>query len=376
MTDAYKSERQFSGQLGSLPFQGGVVTRQISAENPTGEKGGACRWDPNPNDPNLVHSAAALDLGRGWKVRPFIPVKAQQTVTLADIEGPGCINEMFLTSNLAELRCLVLRIYWDDESTPSVEVPMGDFFAIGHDNAPHLVSSLPVNVAPHRGCSSYWQMPFRKRARITLENQGPGDADVVAYRFLYKLHPVPGEAAYFHAQWRRSMTKREDPQHIILDGVRGRGVYVGTYLAWSAFSHSWWGEGEVKFFLDGDTEFPTLSDNGTEDYFGGAWNFWIDGLEREFNSPYLGLPLAHNNDRQGPRLFSLYRWHILDSVGFGEDLRVSVQALGLGWFKGPSRETFRYEPLTDDIASVAYWYQAEPHAPFPELPGMQQRWGR
>ncbi len=369
MSDAAGRDAVFQGQLGGLPFVGGTVTRQISAENPTGEKGGGCRWDPDPADPNLVHSDAASDLGRGWKVRPFIRVAAGELATLAEIVGPGCINQFWITSNLAELRALVLRFFWDGEETPSVEVPLGDFFAIGHDNAPHLVSSLPVTVGPHRGCAAYWQMPFRHRARITLENQGPKDADIVAYKVLYKLHPVPEDAAYFHAQWRRSLTKREHPEHTILDSVRGRGAYVGTYLAWSALSHGWWGEGEVKFYLDGDGEFPTIADNGTEDYFGGAWNFWENGVEREFNSPYLGLPLAHNTDPQGARLFSLYRWHVLDAIGFAQDLRVTVQALG--WW--PNR---KYQPLTDDIASVAYWYQSEPHAPFPTFPPMSERWGR
>lgn len=363
----------FSSLLGSLPLAHGSVTRQINAENPTGEKGAACQWDPDPNDPNLPHSGASVDLGRGWKVRPFIQIKAGETATLADIKGPGCINQFWITSDLPEFRSLILRMYWDGEETPSVEVPLGDFFAMGHDKAPHTVTSLPVNVAPFRACSCYWQLPFRKHARITLENQGPRDSNVVAYRMLYKLQEVPEDAAYFHAQWRRSLTSRAYPEHIILDGVVGRGVYVGTYLAWTANSAGWWGEGEVKFYLDGDQEFPTLSDNGTEDYFGGAWCFYkhpkTDPVEQVFNSPFLGLPLAHVQDPQSPRKFSLYRWHLLDSIGFQSDLRVTVQALG--WW--PNR---RYQPLTDDIASVAYWYQLEPHQSFPALPGMDERWDR
>jgi hypothetical protein len=366
----------FSNILGSLPFQSGAVTRQINAENPTGGKGRACLLDPNLPDPEtqlpLPHAGAALDLGRGWKVHPFIRVKAGETVTLAQIDASGCINEFFITSDLPELRALVLRFYWDGEELPSVEVPLGDFFAMGHDASPHLVNSLPVTVGPRRGCSCYWQMPFRKSARVTLENESHTDANIVAYRFLYKLQEVPESAAYFHAQWRRSMTRREVPEHILLDGVRGSGVYVGTYLAWTSLSRGWWGEGEVKFYIDGDGEFPTLCDNGTEDYFGGAWGFnggpGVTG-EQVYNSAFLGLPLACINDPQGPRRFSLYRWHLLDSIGFQQDLRVTVQALG--WFPEG-----KYEPLTDDIASVAYWYQQEPHAPFPTFPLLRQRWGR
>lgn len=360
-----------NGPLENLPYLQKAKTRQISAENPTGEKGGGCTWAPDPGNPDLCYSGPASELGKGWKVRPFIKVKAGTTVTLAEIKGPGIINHIFLTSDLARYRALVLRIFWDNEATPSVEVPLGDFFAMGHDAWPHLVNSMPVTVAPKRGCNSYWQMPFRQAAKMTLENQGPEDANVVAYRVLYKLMEVPAEAAYFHAQWRRSMTRRDYPEHVILDGVKGAGAYVGTYLAWSAFSRGWWGEGEVKFYLDGDGEYPTMADNGTEDYFGGAWGFNKRDvpLEEEFSYPFHGMPLAKYGDPNGPRLFSLYRWHIHDSITFEKDLRVTVQALG--WWPGG-----KYEPLTDDIASTAFWYQREPHAAFPALPGMSERWGR
>ena len=138
------------GVLASLPYQTGVITRQISAENPTGEKGQACPWDPNPDDPFLAHSRAAVDLGRGWKVHPFIKVEAGETVLLADINGPGIINQLWITSDLKLYRALVLRIYWDNELEPSVEVPLGDFFAMGHDASPHLVNSMPVVVGPYR----------------------------------------------------------------------------------------------------------------------------------------------------------------------------------------------------------------------------------
>ena len=361
------------GALGALPFQSGIVTRQITPENPTGAKGAACPWEPDPDNPYLAHSRAAMDLGKGWKVRPFIALPSGQTATLADIEGPGCVSQMWITSDLSEFRALVLRMYWDGEETPSVEVPLGDFFAMGHDSAPHTVSSIPVTVAPLRGCSCYWPMPFRKHARITIENEGPTDANIIAYAILYQLVPVPDDAAYFHAQWRRSLTKREHPEHVLLDGVTGSGVYAGTYIAWSALSRGWWGEGEVKFFMDGDKELPTIASTGTEDYFGGAWCFYRDRKndrrEQAYSAPYVGLPLVHIEDPQGPRLFSLYRWHIQDPIGFQSDLKVTIQALG--WW--PDR---KYEPLTDDLATVAFWYQIEPHAPFPALPAVSGRWGR
>jgi hypothetical protein len=357
----------FGGILGGLPLQAGVETRQISGENPTGEKGKACLWDPNPADPFLVHSGKSIHLGRGWKVRPFIGVKAGETVTLADIEGPGCINELFLTSDIKEYSALVVRMYWDNEETPSVEVPMGALFAMGHDAHPHMVNSLPVMAGPYRALNAYWQMPFRKHAKITFTNESPNNARILAYRVLYKLHDVPANACYFHAQWRRERTKLEHPEHIILDGVKGRGLYVGTYLAWTTFDYGWWGEGEVKFYIDGDGEFPTMADNGTEDYFGGAWGFSdADGLETVFNTPFLGVALAtHRIDI--PRRFSLYRWHLLDSIGFKKDFKATVQALA---FDNPTQ---KYRPLSDIIASTAYWYQTEPHAAFPKLPTLAER---
>jgi hypothetical protein len=175
-------------------------------------------------------------------------------------------------------------------------------------------------------------------------------------------------AAYFHAQWRRSMTTREYPEHVILAGVQGRGHYVGTYLAWSQFSNGWWGEGEVKFYVDGDADYPTICGTGTEDYFGGAWCFGGGQDTETYSTPFLGYPLYRNEPGEVPR-HGLYRWHVMDPVRFKQDLKVTVQALGW-WPNG------KFEPLTDDIASVAYWYQAEPHAPFPEMPPAHERWSR
>jgi hypothetical protein len=207
-------------------------------------------------------------------------------------------------------------------------------------------------------------MPFRERARITVQNQRWEPTDGFFYQITYALTGMPEQAAAFHAQWRRSMTARDRPEHVILDGVRGAGHYVGTFLAWTQLSNGWWGEGEIKFYLDGDGEHPTICGTGTEDYFGGAWCF--DG--RTYSTPFLGYPLYRQEPGEVPR-HGLYRWHILDPIRFKRDLKVTIQALGW-WPDG------RFQPLTDDIASVGYWYQAEPHAPFPELPPIHERWSR
>jgi hypothetical protein len=368
--------------LGHLPYELGGTTRMISPENPTGEKGKACLWEPNPSDPFLEHSDAALDLGKGYKVRPFINVRSGETAVLADIKGMGIINYFFITSSLENYSELVLRIYWDDEENPSVECPLGAFFAMGHDSQPHLVNSVPIVVAPKKGCTSYWQMPFREGAKCTLTNDGPIDSFIVAYKIQYKLKEVPKDVGYFHAQYRKTVTSIDDPNYVIVDGIKGKGSYVGTYLAWNALSSNWWGEGEVKFYLDGDSKYPTMADTGTEDYFGGAWGFshmdtsdnqTFQNNEQAFSYPYVGMPLAKIVNDRAPRKYSLYRWHLLDSIGFEKDLKVTVQTLG--WYPNFPKYK-RYKPLSEDIASVAYWYQQEPHQPFPELPDLKVRWDR
>ena len=227
------------------------------------------------------------------------------------------------------------------------------------------MSSLAVCVNPGRAFNCYWEMPFRKKARITMQNIGI-DRLYVYYQINYTLTEVPEDCAYFHAQFRRTNPLPYKEVYTILDGVEGRGHYVGTYMAWGVNNNNWWGEGEIKFFMDGDEEFPTICGTGTEDYFCGSYNFDVgreNGGYREFTTPYAGMPQVLRPDGlyQSNTRFGLYRWHIMDPVRFEEDLRVTIQALG--WRSGG-----RYLPLQDDIASVAYWYQTLPSAPFPALP--------
>jgi hypothetical protein len=342
--------------LGNLPLLSDAETRSISAENPDGRKGGGARAVPDEASP-------AVMLGQGWKVRPWITLPAGDTTVLADVQGPGVIQHIWLTVSPQAYRDTVLRFYWDEEETPSVEVPLGDFFCNGH-GLRYNVNSLPIAVNPSGGFNSYWPMPFRRRTRITIQNQHSKPIDGFYYQITYALTEVANNAAYFHAQWRRSETTRDLPEHVILDGVKGQGHYVGTFLAWTQFSNDWWGEGEIKFYLDGDVDFPTICGTGTEDYFGGAWAF----AGETYSTPFLGYPLYRKEPGEVPR-HGLYRWHVLDPVRFRQELRVTIQALGW-WPNG------KFEPLTDDIASVGYWYQAEPHAPFPDLPPVHGRWSR
>jgi hypothetical protein len=347
--------------LGSIAQLSRAKTRSISAENFTGAKGQAGMATEGTG------AAAARELGQGWKVSPSIHIAPRETVTLAEIEGPGAIQHIWNTVHPQWWRQLVLRIYWDGEEAPSVETPLGDFFCSGWCQRCN-VSSLPIAVNPAGGFNSYWQMPFRQSARITLESLADDPIHGYYYQVDYTLTEVPEDAAYFHAQWRRNNPLPYGEVHTILDGVSGWGHYVGTYLAWGVNNNGWWGEGEIKFYMDGDREFPTLCGTGTEDYFGGAWNFeHPKGEYGVFSTPYLGLPQVIRPDGlyQSQQRFGMYRWHIQDPIRFEEELQVTIQALG---WRAAQEGKRRYLPLQDDISSVGYWYQAEPHAPFPELP--------
>ena len=358
----------FSGldlNMGNLYRLSDAKTRSISPENFTGEKGGGGMATEGTG------AKCARGLGQGWKVSPSIEIAAGENRLLADIDGPGAIQQIWCVVSNVRWRNLILRIYWDDQENPSVECPLGDFFASGWNRFAQI-SSLAVCVNPGRAFNCYWQMPFKKHARIMLENRDPDEAVILYYQINYALSDVPEDAAYFHAQFRRTNPLPFKEDYTILDGVEGKGHYVGTYMAWGTNNAGWWGEGEIKFFMDGDAEFPTICGTGTEDYFCGAYNF--DGgvidpnmtsAYREYTTPYAGLPQVLRPDGvyQSQMRFGMYRWHIPDPIRFEEDLRVTIQALG--W--RTEKHNRRYLPLQDDIASVAYWYQALPTAPFPEL---------
>lgn len=346
-------------------------TRSLSAENPTGVRSGGAQASPG-DDEHCTPAAAGL--GRGWKVRPCLRnFRPGQTLTLADVEGPGVVQHIWCTVLHSVHRHIALEVYYDGADEPSIRTPLGDFFANGLDGNAHVFSQ-PVTVAPMGGMNSYWAMPFRKRLKITVRNDGPETINEFFYQITYAEQEVPEDAGYLHACWRRSLTTREHPEHTILDGARGPGHYAGTYLVWNQLSNGWWGEGEVKFFLDGDpADGPTICGTGTEDYFGGAWGFLRrhpgDQRPQTYTAPYLGYPQAlyEATNETGPRVpaHALYRWHLPDPVRFREHLRVTVQALGW-WGKV-------YQPLTDDIASVAYWYQSEPGPSTVELPRYEDR---
>jgi hypothetical protein len=360
---------EFSGlglHLGNLSRLSRAQTRSISPENFTGEKGKGGMSTDGPA------AQAARGLGQGWKVSPYILIEPGQTFTLADIKGQGAIQQIWMTLARGKWRHTILRAYWDDQTEPSIETPAGDFFACGWETFAQ-VSSLPVTVNPGRAFNCYWEMPFRKRARFTMQNLSD-ETIYVYYQINYTLTDVPEDAAYFHAQFRRTNPLPYKEVYTILDNVKGRGHFVGTYMAWGVNNAGWWGEGEIKFFIDGDREFPTICGTGTEDYFCGAYNFDPGSVDRafpggsryqEFTTAYAGLPqvLRPDGTYVSQQRFGMYRWHIMDPVRFQEDLKVTIQALG--WRTHKDRQ---YLPLQDDLASVAYWYQTLPSSKFPKFP--------
>jgi hypothetical protein len=358
------ASHEFNGlnmNMGNLHRLSNAESRSISPENFKGEKGRAGMAEKG------LGTNAARELGRGWKVSPCVRIKAHSTYTVAEIEGSGAIQQIWFTpAPIDKTRLNILRFYWDGEEKPSVECPLGDFFACGWGKYCQI-NSLPVCVNPGSAFNCYWTMPFRKKAKITLENLDDKDM-VLYYQVNYTLTEVPKDAAYFHAQFRRVKKLPAKTVYTILDGVEGRGQYVGTYMAWESRSPGWWGEGEIKFFFDGDKEFPTICGTGTEDYFCGSYDFEHPEthLYVPFSTPYSGLPqvIPLNTIYQPPQRFGLYRWHIADPVRFKTDMKVTMQALG--W-----KNNGAYLPLEDDLASVAYWYQTEPHAKFPPLPGKE-----
>lgn len=353
--------------LSELAPPAGVRSRSINAENPTGAFG--------------IAASASSNLGPGRKGSAWAALPAGGTVDLVDIDGPGVIRHIWITvTDKTEagpfvLRDLVLRAWWDDEDEPSVEVPLGDFFCNGFATRA-LVTSEPITVAPTAGMNSYFPMPFRKHARIAITSEHGADLEHVFFQVdLTTGDDIAADTPYFHAQWRRSNgTTALGEDHVILDGVRGRGRYVGTYVALASLSRFWWGEGEVKFFVDGDDE-PRRSaapDSRTTPAERGRSRTSLradpEPVPLTFSAPYFGYPFCSSRDTTGASEFihavapmhALYRWHLPDPIWFEEDLRVTVQQIGT-WDHGLFERA-------DDISTVAYWYQTGPHAPFPTLP--------
>ncbi|MHB8336280.1 MAG: glycoside hydrolase family 172 protein [Ignavibacteriaceae bacterium] len=364
---AQQNQYGIENNLGNLYRLSDAKSRSIGPENFTGGKGKGAMEDSGACSYN------ARDLGKGWKINPLVRIKAGATFTLADIKGPGAIEHIWMTP-IGNWRFAILRIYWDNEKEPSVECPVGDFFCMGWGQYSQ-VQSLAVAVNPGSGFNCYWTMPFHKRCKITMENINTNNM-VLYYQIDYALTKVPKDAGYFHAQFRRENPVPYKESYVLVDSIEGKGQYVGTYIALEVHGSGWWGEGEIKFYIDGDKDYPTICGTGTEDYFCGSYGFITKkknsaGVEvrkyTEFCSPYSGMPQVIKGDglNEPMERFGLYRWHITDPIRFNKSLKVTIQ--DLGW-----RSDKRFRPRSDDISSVVYWYQTEPHNPFPKFPSKDE----
>jgi hypothetical protein len=367
-TAVWAQPGKFNGldmNMGNLSRLSDAKTRSISPENFTGEKGKGGTSDPvkNKGQRNVANAAnEARDLGQGWKVNPFIIINSGETFTIAEMEGPGAIQQIWMTPT-GNWQFSIIRFYWDDEKTPSIEAPIGAFFGMGWNEFAPL-NSLAVTVNPGSAFNCYWKMPFRKKCKITVENINNTEAMRLYYQVNYTLTEVGEDEGYFHAQYRRS-NHDSTALHTVVDGVKGKGQYVGTYMGIGVNNNGWWGEGEIKFYMDGDKDFATIVGTGTEDYFCGSYNFENQKTKQyqEFSTAYAGLHQVVRPDGtyKSQQRFGMYRWHIMDPIRFSTDLKVTIQ--DLGWRHGG-----RYLPQKSDIITVAYWYQREPHAIFPVLP--------
>ena len=349
--------------LHGLTVKKDIRTFSISPENLTGEKGkGGMAEEGTASD-------AAKDLGKGWKVNPYLHVYPGETITLADVSGQGAIKHFWITDNAKGGRYLILRIYFDDSEKPQVEAPLSDFFCNANYMEYRQLSSLAMCYNPGKGMNCYFEMPYFKGFRVEIENIGYDRCNVY-YQIDCEEKKIPEESLYFHAQFRRTNPVGYKEVYTILDNVKGNGLYVGTYMYWDVKTNGWWGEGEIKFYIDGDREYPTICGTGTEDYFCGAYNFdpsvvnkSPNGKYTEYTTPYTGMHKLDSTDGRyiHSQRFNMYRWHITDPIYFNNDLKVTIQ--DLGW-----RDQRRYLPLQDDISSVAYWYSDNLDDDYPAFP--------
>lgn len=333
-------------------------------ESPGAVRGGLLETLPLRKDFEARRASSANDdLAKNGDARPIEP---GDTLLLGDLEGPGVITHLWNTCNARDpfySRSLVLRIYWDGESKPSVEVPLGDFFGVGHA-AEESFQSLPVvNTAHGRSRNCFWKMPFRRHAKVTVTNESPiHKVDSFYYHLDWEKHErLPDDAAYFHARYRQETPAR--PGDYTLLETHGRGHFVGMVYSVHSVKNGWFGEGDDRFYIDGET-FPSLRGTGTEDYFGDAW-----GLHREA-SPFLGVSLW-DGYVAGDRA-TAYRWHLTDPIPFRDSLKVAFEHRG-SVYNDLLMPLGTFVERPDWISSVAFWYQYPPVSSDETLPPVDKR---
>jgi hypothetical protein len=334
-------------------------------------------WLPDPSDPqnySLHRSSSADPTGGNADSRPIPP---GETLTVLDTDGPGMISHLWFTIASREpyhLKRIVLRIFWDNEDTPSVEAPIGDFFGLGLGEY-HSWQSEMLSVGSIRALNCFFPMPYQKHARVTLTNEGQRTVDALYYNVDYRTYPqpLPAHKYYFHAQYRQAQPNHGwtndwksnvDPQvnkkqnlsgddNYIWFEAKGRGQYVGVTMSVLQNQDGWWGEGDDMFFVDGEPK-PSIAGTGTEDYFLGAWDFGGQPFSYQlYGAPVVGTEAAGSRS-------SVYRFHLDSPIPFYKSLKATI-------------EHGHANVRSDDYYSVAYWYQQEPHAQFPALPPVEQR---
>jgi hypothetical protein len=363
----------------------GADSRLSSFENMNGIKGGGAKTNKTAK-------------GNAWEW-----VMPGETKSLLDIKGQGTIQRIWLTidQNPVKLRSLRLQFYWDDAKKPAVDVPMGDFF--GYNVGKQVAfQSVFFSSGEGRSFNCYIPMPFRTAAKVLLINEGR-DQVKLFYDIDFMFQKLYPEALYFHAYWNRQLTSDVGEDFIVLPKLQGKGRFLGMTVGVntdSVYEKSWWGEGEVKMFMDGDTDYPTIAGTGTEDYIGSAW-----GLGK-FTNLYQGCTVASDSTRQ----YNFYRWHIPDAIYFNKEIKVVLQQIG-GWGKNEVRDLLKkgvkLKPITvdgpsgyvrlldspgfpsinddkfpggwvnfyrvDDYSAVSYFYLNKPSSELPALAGVDMR---
>jgi hypothetical protein len=325
-----------------------IESRSASFENPKGEKGRG--------------GAASSWMGPGRKGFPCKPLDAGEEVVMAEIDGPGMVRHIWMTTFLDPhtLRGAVIRMYWDGSARPAVECPIGDFFGIAHGRTNHFANVLQA-MQDSTGLNCYFQMPFAQGARVTVTNEQDARMGSLYYSVDYTIgDEIDADTLRFHSSFRRENPTQMTQDFAILPKRQGRGRFLGCVIGVRTRSPQWWGEGEFKVYLDGDDELPTICGTGTEDYLGAAW-----GTGEHF-APYAGTPyIAYDADQRWQKLVSFYRFHVMDPIFFAKDIRVEMQQIGGGWL--PDGQVNIYE-RADDWSAAAFWYQdpGEELSPLPK----------
>lgn len=315
------------------------------------------------------------DFNSNYDRRTYI--EPGETMILADIKGPAIINHIWLTFNDARPNWLekygsarpdeiVLRMYWDDGEYPAVEAPLGDFFGAGF-GLRREIRSIPVLVEGGDGYNCFWQMPFFKRGKIAVTNEGEKNVRSFYYHIDYtEVDELPADTAYFCAQYRQEFPESSGKDYLILD-AEGQGHYVGTVMSARSRSPFWFGEGDARIYIDGDSK-PTIQGTGTEDYFLCAW-----GLN-ECLFPYFGCTYMSADPSDLGVRYTLYRWHIADPIRFRKSIRFEIEHTG--WISADETETEEIDghvEREDDMASVAFWYQVGQPKRFAIFPALKER---